>query len=482
MVLVQMTLFRHIESFAWLTILSLMLSEPRSLGAERRPAGREIYRQQCAKCHGRNGDGVKGKYDDPLRGDRSLESLARYIDKKMPDDAPEKCRGQDAEAVARYIYDAFYSREARLRNHPPRVELARLTNRQYVNTVADLLGHFTGDDDPLGDERGLRANYFKSRNFRRDTNAFERVDRQVNFEFGEGGPFRGSGPEFQPGGTNEFSMQWRGSVIADETGDYEFVLKTPNGARLSVNNQDRPLIDASVASGQIDEHKATLRLIGGRAYPLRLDFFKFKEKTASISLQWKPPHGALEPIPALNLSPTSVKPTFVVTTPFPPDDSSVGYERGVAVSKAWDEAATQAAIEVGNFVVQHLDRLSDSKPRDTNRSAKVAAFCREFVQTAFRRPLTKEQERLFVSVHFKNATKVEDAARRVVLLTLKSPRFLYLGLEGAKPDDFAVAERLSFGLWDSLPDAELTKAAAEGRLPARDQIVQQANRMLHVRV
>ncbi len=62
-------------------------------------------------------------------------------------------------------------------------------------------------------------------------------------------------------------------------------------------------------------------------------------------------------------------PTSVITTPFPPDDSSVGYERGVAVSKAWDEAATQAAIEAANHVVKHLDQVSHGKPTDTNRAA-----------------------------------------------------------------------------------------------------------------
>src|SRR5207247_5585006 len=213
-------------------------------------------------------------------------------------------------------------------------------------------------------------------------------------------------------------------------------------------------------------------------YPIRLDLFKFKDKTASISLQWKPPHGAQEPIPVRNLSSATVTPTLVITTPFPPDDSSVGYERGVAVSKAWDEAATQAAIEVANYMVKHLDQLSNSKPTDTNRAAKVEAFCGEFATTAFRRPLTAEQRRLFVSSQFKKAVKVEDAVKRVVLLTLKSPRFLYLGLEDAKPDDFTVAERLSFGLWDSLPDQELIKTATEGRLHTREQIVQQSNRML----
>ena len=130
--------FRPIQSVAWLPLLCLVLSQQVLPGAERRLQGREIFRQQCAKCHGRNGEGVKVKYDDALHGDRSLEKLTRYIDKNMPDDDPGKCVGEDAAAVARYIYDAFYSREARIRKNPPRVELVRLTNRQYANTVADL--------------------------------------------------------------------------------------------------------------------------------------------------------------------------------------------------------------------------------------------------------------------------------------------------------------------------------------------------------
>jgi len=458
--------------FVWLALLFLFLSYTPLQAAEQNKRGREIYRQLCTKCHGKSGEGVKGKYEDALRGDWPIEKLTRYIDKNMPEDAPEKCNGPDAEAVARYIYDAFYSRQARLRNHPPRVELVRLTNRQYLNTVADLIKHFTGHDGAATGERGLRASYYNSRNFNRGSNVLERVDRQVNFDFGT------NSPSGDPPGTNGFSMQWRGSIIADETGDYEFILKTPNGARLWVNDDDNPLIDGWVASGEIDEHKATRRLIGGRSYPLRLDCFKFKDKTSSISLQWKPPHGVQEPIPARNLSSASVTPTLVITTPFPPDDSSVGYERGVAVSKAWDEAATQAAIEVANHVVEHLDKLSNSKSNDTNRLARVEMFCGEFVATAFRRPLTEAQKRVFVSAQFKKAGKAEDAAKRVVLLTLKSPRFLYLGLEDAKPDDFAVAERLSFSLWDSLPDQELIKAAAEGRLHAREHVVQHSNRML----
>jgi hypothetical protein len=448
--------------------------------ADRRPNGEAIYRQLCANCHGKNGEGVKDKYKDELHGDWSLAKLTRYIDKNMPDDAPEKCVGPDAEAVASYIYDAFYSREARARNHPARVELVRLTNRQYLLSVTDLIKQFTGNDAPLKNGRGLQAAYYNSR--RRGgggTPAFERVDRQVNFDFGTNAPAGITSV------TNGFSIQWRGSVIAEETGEYEFSLKTPNGVRLWVNDEETPLVDGSVASGTGNEPSAFIRLIGGRAYPLRLEYTKVpynfkapKDPTSSIVLQWKTPHGAKQPIPARNLSPEKATPTFVVATPFPPDDSSVGYERGVSVSKAWDEAATQAAGEVAAYVVKNLDRLSKSTASDTNRAEMVESLCRNFVEAAFRHPLTEEQRRLFVSVHFASAPKLEDAVNRVVLLALKSPRFLYLGLDNSKPDDFAAAERLALGLWDSLPDDELRKLAAQGELHTREQVTQQARRML----
>ena len=108
----SLSLVRPVPRVAWLPLFCLCLSQPWLQGAERQPDGREIFRQQCSKCHGRNGQGVKGKYAEPLHGDWSIEKLTRYIDKNMPDDAPEKCVGADAAEVARYIYDAFYSREA----------------------------------------------------------------------------------------------------------------------------------------------------------------------------------------------------------------------------------------------------------------------------------------------------------------------------------------------------------------------------------
>jgi hypothetical protein len=466
---------------AWLAVVLAVASQSTIPAVEHHPSGRDIYRQQCAKCHGRNGEGVKGKHEEPLQGNRSLEKLTRYIDRNMPDDNPGKCVGEDAAAVARYIYDSFYSREARLRKNPPRIELLRLTNRQYVNSVADLLKHFTGKDGALTEERGLKATYFHAREFNGEKKLFERVDRQVNFDFSEGS----DGEKLS--GTNGFSIHWRGSLIAEETGEYEFILKTPNGARLWVNDEEEPLIDAWVASGQVTEQKATIRLLLGRVYPLELKCSKYKEKGASISLEWKPPHGAQAVIPARNLTPVNSSSTLVINTAFPPDDSSLGYERGMSVSKAWDEATTAAAVEVANYVLKHLDRLSHSKLNDTNRLAKIESFCKEFTAAAWRRPMAEQESRLVIAAQFKKGVKTEDSVKRVVLLALKAPEFLYLGLSGARqvrthdqtaPSDFEVASRLSFDLWDSLPDQELWKEAERAGLRTREQVARQTRRML----
>src|SRR5262249_23574391 len=160
------------------------------------------------------------------------------------------------------------------------------------------------------------------------------------------------------------SIRWEGSVLAPDTGEYEFIVRTEHAARLYVNDTQRPLIDAWVKSGNDTEYRGSVLLLGGRAYPLRLEFSKSKqgvddskkgkkvpEVKASAALAWKPPHRAVEIIPSRHLTPARFAPTFVVTTPFPPDDRSVGYERGTTVSRAWDQATTDAAFEVAGYVV-----------------------------------------------------------------------------------------------------------------------------------
>ncbi|HQU46194.1 MAG: hypothetical protein B7Z73_18560, partial [Planctomycetia bacterium 21-64-5] len=70
------------------------------------------------------------------------------------------------------------------------------------------------------------------------------------------------------------------------------------------------------------------------------------------------------------------------------------------------------------------------------------------------------------------------AVKKVVLLALKSPRFLYREINAGSFHAFDAAGRISFALWDSTPDQPLYDAAANGQLAAPEQIAQQAQRMV----
>jgi hypothetical protein len=444
--------------------------------------GEQIYRQRCAVCHGSKGEGTE-EHSRPLMGDRSIAQLTRLIAKSMPKNSEQKCTGEDAQKVATYIYEAFYSRVAQERNRPPRIELSRLTVRQYRHVLADLIGTFRGTA-PADTQHGLKGEYFKARRFRTNDRVIERVDPTVKFDFGVAAP---DPKKMEP---DQFSIRWTGSVLAPETGEYEFIVRTEYAARLWVNGGKKPLIDALVKSGNDTEHHASIFLLGGRTYSLRLEFSKAKqgvddskkqkkkpEIKASIALEWKLPHRTPETIPQRCLLPSSHPVTFVVTTPFPPDDRSVGYERGTSISRAWEQATTDAAIEAADYIGKNLTELSGVREDAVDRPARLREFCQRFAERAFRRPLDAQQKLLYVDRQFDLTKDVEAAVKRVVLFVLKSPRFLYREINtGQEPYD--VACRLSFGLWDSLPDQPLLQDAAAGQLSTREQITRQTERML----
>jgi len=416
-------------------------------------SGVEIYKKHCVSCHGANGEGAK-EYPEPLIGERNLEKLAAYIDRKMPEGHPELIGAKESMDVAKYIFDAFYSKAAQARRNPPRVELSRLTVGQYRTAVADLLGMFA-TPTAADERRGLRQEIFNGgRRFRDDKRISDKIIPVLDFN-------SGSYPPAENVTLEEYSVRWSGGLFAPESGEYEIILETKNGARIWVNDESTPLVDGWVRSGETVVLKETISLLGGRVYPVRVETFKEKkEKIVAASLKWKAPHRAEELIPERLLRPGKFNETYVVHTPFPADDRSMGYERGTSISKAWDEATTDAAFEVATAIAPKLGK-TDPQGR-----------ARKLVERAFRRPLTPELQTFFVDRFFAEIKDSEAAFKSVIILALKSPRFLYLTSETG--DGYDIAARLSFALWDSLPDAPLLEAAKGGTLDASKE----AERML----
>ena len=118
---------------------------------------------------------------------------------------------------------------------------------------------------------------------------------------------------------------------------------------------------------------------------------------------------------------------------------------------------------------------NDAKCRD--------AFVRRFGLRAFRRPLTDEEFKRYSSVFAEQAKlnrRFLDGARVVVEAMLQSPNFLFhveAGPDGRNAD-YDVASRLSYLLWNTMPDEALFEAAAKGELSTPAGRERAARRML----
>jgi mono/diheme cytochrome c family protein len=474
---------------AWVTALSVFFC-PSSVVGQLSPAdfqrGQTIFEQSCAGCHGEKAEGVQGVYDSPLIGDLPVKELSRYVDLTMPEGDPEECAGADAELVTAYLYQAFYSREAQLRNNPPKIEFSRRTVGQYQNSIRDIVKAIRGTPW-VGEERGFRTRYYSTRELGKGKPAIERLEPTIDFDFGDKSPDAQKLTD-----PKQFSIAFDGGLIIEETGTYEFIVSSKNGFFLSCNGIDR-FIDNKVNSPDQNEFRATMRLDAGEVYPIALEMIKFNDPTANLKLEWVKPSGIREVIPARSISNGWFHPMIVLNTKFPADDSSIGYARGTSISDQWDSATTRAAMETMNFFERELDSILDDKyGRLRRRRSKLTPeqhdakdhqrhldFAVDFAEAALGHALTEQERAFFVDRQFEIAKSDLAAVKRTILLTLKSPQFLYLTCfkNDATPHD--IANRLSIVLWDSLPDEKLKKLAAEEKLSSHRQVSKAAWEMLH---
>jgi len=179
------------------------------------------------------------------------------------------------------------------------------------------------------------------------------------------------------------------------------------------------------------------------------------------------------------------------------------------LDRLWNElhfVSQDALTQVDAFEQLWQYATQDSDPRLIEPYRKpinerAAAFRKELVETeprhiesliafaplAYRRPLstaeTQELRELYRKLR-KDGLPHEAAIRLTLARIFVAPAFLYR-LEEAAPGaapgpvtNWELANRLSYFLWSSMPDAELREAAASGRLRDPAELVAQARRML----
>jgi hypothetical protein len=104
-----------------------------------------------------------------------------------------------------------------------------------------------------------------------------------------------------------------------------------------------------------------------------------------------------------------------------------------------------------------------------------------FLPKAFRRPVDAEVRQQYVAqveARLKAGDCFETAMRWAYRAALCSPDFLYHVESPGRLDDFALASRLSYFLWNSTPDTTLTALASSGKLRDATVLGEQVERLL----
>jgi len=161
------------------------------------------------------------------------------------------------------------------------------------------------------------------------------------------------------------------------------------------------------------------------------------------------------------------------------------------------QVSEDAALQVGQVrLKQDEPKVSDQKrnahrrlfPEGTASNREAARqIVERFASQAFRRPVAEDEIDRLMRLYDRSAER-DDPFEESVKLALKgvlvSPQFLFR-LEPDDPtsttqslNDFALATRLSYFLWVSMPDKELFDLARQGKLNQPEVLKQQVQRML----
>ncbi len=180
----------------------------------------------------------------------------------------------------------------------------------------------------------------------------------------------------------------------------------------------------------------------------------------------------------------------------PPEEEVHGFDNQAAaltVSELLAEQYMKLAEGVSERATADLAVLVPTcDPAVNGDDVCSAEFIEDFATRAYRRPLKPEEAaRLQVLFDFALADPdmgtFRDGASLVIQAVLQSPHFLYRPeFGGAAPvkgdlvllDSWEVATKLSYMLWNTMPDEVLFDAAAANELQTKEQIAAQAERML----
>ena len=153
-----------------------------------------------------------------------------------------------------------------------------------------------------------------------------------------------------------------------------------------------------------------------------------------------------------------------------------------------------AAEQLSLLITEDATLLARTLPADmpSEADARARAYIQHFGRRAYRRPLTSSEVDAYAQLFASAPTLLSGAddftlgVRLTLQAFLQSPNFLYrvetsseVSADGlVHLNSWEVASKLSYMLWNTMPDEELLQAAEDGKLTDPAGILQQAERLL----
>lgn len=463
-----------------------------------------FLKAHCIKCHGPEKSRGKLKLhvlEGDLSAGRDLERwetvLKRLKSGEMPPEGQPQPDQAQRKAVVDWIENGIQAYAQKAGPKTTGTTTRRLTNFEYENTIRDLLGidlklidrlpkdpvvPYRFNNTPelmrLGPEQIDR--YLECARYAMASAIVDPVKPEAHKtrrEWKAGGVERGLGSdEVGVWGNRRNTPAWgMGLKSFPQKGEYRIRVKA--SAILPRGITGMPL--RLVMGYNLNENSSTLQIepvgtVRLQNNPDDPKVFEFRGRIENHPVQ-----------PGRVVRGKRLPSTMTITPQNLYDDGTLNDgQRQLAMPRAVVEWIEFEAPVTDTWPPRHHTHIIfDSPLRKSDPKAYVKEVLRRFMSRAYRRPATSGEVKRFLKIYDLLAPELrtmEATLRETLAMVLISPQFLYhtVAKEGVTPKQYALASRLSYFLWGSMPDSELMQLASEGKLDDPAVIEKQVGRLL----
>ncbi|NNC88668.1 MAG: DUF1592 domain-containing protein, partial [Akkermansiaceae bacterium] len=470
-----------------------------------------FFAEYCIKCHGpekSKGDITLHTLDGAMELEQELgrwETILDVLDfEEMPPEDEPQPSGEDRAAVMKWIDGALREYVKKASKAAPVPTARRLTNFEYQNTMRDLLGfeleliknlpedpekpyHFNNSakfmligpeqiDRYLENARRAMASAIVDPG---EPTVFRKSQSWDPERAGKGGMTPAEIPVYQGPGVGSKTVGLNGWPA---TGEYRIRIKA--AGKFPEGFDEVPLRLVMGTSLRSDSGTGEYEPVGTvhlRNGPDDIREFEFRGRIENHPIQ-------IGQVTDRGQAP----PSMTITAQNLFDNGELNDHRRSAFDSSWSSLTPRVVLTSLEFEApvtdvwppaHHTRILFESPLREGDPMAYVREVLRRFVSRAFRRPATEEEIERFVKVYQLVEGEFDTfhaAIRETLAMVLISPQFLYHTVPTSPKDNpqYALASRLSYFLWASMPDEELMRLAGERQLDDPAEIEKQVLRML----